>query len=242
VKVGYRNWFGRVDHRGALEDLRTREPNFRDEELAQPGWHHDLHRSRLPDELPGDPQPGGAWELARRLIDIYEAPEPSIIRGLYAAASPLIGRDMLLEARFYGLHFSMGVRVTHVVDELRDDGTRVWGWSYDTLEGHVERGRMSYEVVKHVDSGHVEFVTRGVSEPAPTLGPLLRLGWSLFGRRTQVRFYRRCGQRMQRIVSASLEDGHRFPRPVVVDGLVHAPSDAAPRTRDRFALHSKHPG
>jgi hypothetical protein len=71
---------------------------------------------------------------------------------------------------------------------------------------------------------------------------LLRLGWSLFGRRTQVRFYRRCGQRMQRIVSASLEDGHRFPRPVVVDGLVHAPSDAAPRTRDRFALHSKHPG
>lgn len=242
VKVGYRNWFGRVDHRRALEDLRTRAPNFRDEDLAQAGWHHDLQRSRLPDERPGDPEPGGSWELARQLIEMYEAPDPAIIRGLYVVDSPLDDRDMLLEGRFQGLHFSMGVRGTGVIDESRDDGTRVWGWGYDTLQGHLEQGRMSYEVVKDLGTGRVDFVTRGVSRPAPTVGPLVRLGWTLFGRRTQLRFYRRCGERVHRIVTECLERGRPLPRAVVIDGLVHAPSDADARAWGRLALRNEHPG
>ena len=241
VKVEYRNWFGRVDQRRALEDLRNRAPNFREEELAQAGWHHDLHRSRLPDERPGDPEPGGSWELARQLIEMYEAPDPSIIRGVFAADSPLDGRDMLLEGRFHGVHFFMGVRVTRVMDESRDDG-RVWGWAYDTLEGHLEQGRMTYEVVKDRSTGRVDFVTRGVSRPAPTIGPVVRFGWSLFGRRTQLRFYQRCGDRVHQIVTECLERGRLLPKAVIIEGLVHAPSDADARAWDRLAVHREHPG
>lgn len=242
MNVEYRNWFGSVDHRSALDELSERPVNYRPEELGTAGWHRDCHRARLPDERPGDPEPGGPWEVARRLVEIYEPPAPSIIRGLYRADVPLERRDILLEARFYGLHFLMGVRVTEVIDEVRDDDLRVWGWSYGTLEGHLERGNMTYEVVKHMDSGQVEFVTYGVSRSAPTLGPVIGLGWRLFGRRTQLRFYRRCGERVQRIADDVLAGRRPLPSPVVVNGLVHAPSDAGPKVTDRLAPHSEHPG
>lgn len=242
MKAGYRNWFGALDHRAALGDLRHRAVNYRPDEVDAVRWHHDHHSTRLPDEPPGDPRPGGPWELARRMIEMYEPPVPSIIRGLYLAEVPLLDRDILLEARFYGLHFAMGVRVTEVIDEVRDDGTRVWGWSYQTLQGHLERGCMAYEVVKHLDSGRVEFVTHGVSQRAPTMGPVITLGWRLFGRRTQLRFYRGCGARVQHIVEDVLAGRRELPTPVVVDGLVHAPTDADPQARDRLALRSEHPG
>jgi hypothetical protein len=53
---------------------------------------------------------------------------------------------MLLEARFFGLRFYVGVRVTGVIDEERATGdgpAQVWGWCYQTLEGHLEQGRLS---------------------------------------------------------------------------------------------------
>ncbi len=45
------------------------------------------------------------------------------------------GRDMLLEARFFGLRFRLGVRVGGLVDDtVTIDGRaiRVWGWNYDS--------------------------------------------------------------------------------------------------------------
>lgn len=63
---------------------------------------------------------------------------------------------MLLELRFAGLRFHVGVRVAKVTDGVRtDDGRQaaVWGWSYRTLEGHLEAGEMAYEVRKWLDTG-----------------------------------------------------------------------------------------
>ena len=240
--AGYGHWFGRGDPRALLDDLHDRNVNYRHDELGDGTWHHDTHRTDLLPERPGPPEPGGSWELARRLVENYEVADPAVIRGVYDARTALCGRDMLLEGRFHGLHFHMGVRVTDVVDEARDDGTRVWGWSYETLEGHLERGRMTYEVLKHTDSGRVEFVTHGISQRAPTLGPVIGLGWRVFGRRTQLRFYRGCGRRLARTVRDVREGSAPMPSPVVLDGLVHAPSDARPQRCDRLAKRQEHPG
>ncbi len=239
---GHGHWLGWGDPAELLEDLSRRSVNYRPDDLEADGWHRDTRRTRLPSEPPGAPQPGASWELARRLVESYESAKPEIIRGVYRSDAALRGRDMLLEGRFHGLHFHMGVRVTAVVDETREDGSRVWGWSYETLQGHLEQGRMTYEVVKHTDTGAVEFVTHGVSRRSPTLGPLVGLGWRLFGRRTQLRFYEGCGQRVQRIVNDVLAGRRALPAPVVVDGLVHAPSDAKPRRGDRLAVRRVHPG
>ncbi|MFD7780744.1 DUF1990 family protein [Streptomyces sp. NPDC059753] len=47
-----------------------------------------------------------------------------------------------------------------MIDETRGCGgseSRVWGWSYQTLEGHLEQGELTYEVVKRLRTGAVEF-------------------------------------------------------------------------------------
>ena len=99
---------------------------------------------------------------------------------------------MLLVGRFLGLDFRLGVRVFEVVDERRTEEDRpvqVWGWSYRTLRGHLERGQMSYEVRKWLDSGAVEFRIAAVSHRAHVANPLVRIGFGLLGRREQLKFY-----------------------------------------------------
>ena len=110
---------------------------------------------------------------------------------------------MLLEVRFWGLRFQVGVRVDEVLDETRvvdKRDVRVWGWGYATLQDHLEVGRMDYEIWKWLDSGAVEFRVHVVSRPGRIPNPIVRLGFRLFGRREQVRFARRSCERMAALV------------------------------------------
>jgi uncharacterized protein (UPF0548 family) len=169
------------------------------------GWKVDDYCRPLAAERPGPPEPGGTWERAKRVMERYEFADPAIVRATYATDSPLEGRDMLLEARFLGLRFRFGVRVSGVTDEEREAAgrpVRVWGWSYRTLKGHLEMGEMDYEVWKWLDDGSVEFRIHVVSRPAPISNPLVRLGFRLFGRRQQVRFARRSLARMAERLAA----------------------------------------
>jgi hypothetical protein len=105
---------------------------------------------------PGPPAGGRELEVAQRLMRGYEFADPSIVRAAYDPDEPLEGRTMLLELRFHGLRFHGGVRVSEVYDEeLERQGrrARVWGWAYQTLEGHLEMGQMNWEVWKWLDSG-----------------------------------------------------------------------------------------
>jgi uncharacterized protein (UPF0548 family) len=174
------------------------------------GWLSDDYCQPLPPEPPGPPVPGGSWEVARGLMRDYEFADPSIVRAVYHPDRPLDQRDMLLEARFYGLRFRFGVRVGGVVDETREvDGrrVRVWGWNYRTLQGHLEMGQMDYEVWKWLDTGDVEFHTCRFSRRAKVANPVVRLGLRLFGRRQQVRFARRACERMAALTRAGLRAG-----------------------------------
>lgn len=235
---------GHVDYAALVHDLRDRRINYDPEEVRPPGWNFDTHRWPLPREQPGPPEPGGVWEVASRLVRDYEFSPPDLVRAVYHRREPLLGRNMLLEARFYGLRYYLGVRVTAVVDESRPGGQRVWGWAYETLERHLERGRVRYEVVKHVDTGLVEFVVTAYSQPAPTLGPLTRLGWSLFGRRTQLSFYRKAGRRLLELVGDVLA-GVPVPTATAptleIEDLVLAPSGTAPHPLERLTVRLPDP-
>jgi Domain of unknown function (DUF1990) len=91
-----------------------------------------------------------------------------------------------------------------VIDELRRvEGreVRVWGWSYATLQGHLETGQMDYEVWKWLDIGAVEFRIHVVSRASRIGNPIIRLGFRLFGRREQIRFAKRACERMACLVS-----------------------------------------
>jgi hypothetical protein len=132
-----------------------------------------------------------------------------------------------------------------VTDETRAGGRgaeRVWGWSYQTLQGHLEQGRLSYEVIKNLASGQVTFRVFGYSRPAPMRSPVIRLGFALFGRRTQRRFYRSVQLRLRALVRAG-QQGAPLPRPAAsADGIAIAPAGAAPGRLDRLARGTLHPG
>jgi uncharacterized protein (UPF0548 family) len=102
------------------------------------------------------------------------------------------------------------VRVSGVTDEVRSVGARevrVWGWSYATLQGHLETGQMDYEVWKWLDTGAVEFRIHVVSRASRIGNPIIQLGLRLFGRREQVRFAKRACERMASLVCGTDQPG-----------------------------------
>jgi uncharacterized protein (UPF0548 family) len=192
----------------AYDDLHGRDVNFEpigwETAVADPTWQADRWHTELPSEPPGPPQPGGPFEVARGLLRSYEVADPALVRAVYDASAPFDGRDMLLVGRFFGLRFPMGVRIGGVFDgpdEVDDVPVHRFAWFYRTLEGHLERGQMDYEVVKYLDDGRVEFRTAAYSQRGPIRNPIVRAGFALFGRRTQLRFYARASERMRALTS-----------------------------------------
>jgi len=213
--------------RGAALNFELQPP---DRYTPERGWHADALSQPLPAEPPGEPAPGCAWEVARRLIEAYRVADPALVRATWDPAAPLLGREMLLELRLYRLvSVHVGVRVTQVWDETRvRDGRRerVFGYEYATLTGHVEMGRMDYEVCKRLDDGAVDFRLHAHSRPAGHGPPWVRLGFRLFGRREQLRFYGRCCDRIARLTARELGLPGTPPPPAVLLRSADAPGTA----------------
>lgn len=230
---------------GPLDGLRALPVNY-DESAAPPhvtsGWHHDHVTVELGREAPGPTQPGGLAETAHALVDRYEFSNPHQLRAVYRPTSDLLGRDMLLEGRFLRLRFLFGVRITEQHDEVRDGPhgpERAVGWAYQTLAGHLEQGRLTYEVVKELDTGLVTFSIIAYSRRAPVPNPLLRWGFHLFGRANQRHFYRHALRRLRALVHQPLPPARSQPD---ADGLQHAPSGSAPGRAESLTLTSHNPG
>jgi uncharacterized protein (UPF0548 family) len=174
------------------------------------GWRRDDVRRSLPSEHPGEPEPDGTWEKARRIARDYDFAEPSIVQAFFDRDEPLEERTMLLVLHFYFLRIRVGVRVGDVYDEERElDGQvgRVFGWNYRTLEGHVEQGQMDWQVWKLSHTGEVLFRISSFSRPANSGNPILRLGFRLVGRREQVRFLELTAERMARLTATQTGRG-----------------------------------
>jgi uncharacterized protein (UPF0548 family) len=197
--------------RAALARLRDAPLNFDLERRAEftgaTGWKLDHYRQALPPEPPGQPLARGSWAACRRLMISYAFADPAIVRAMYDADQPLEQRDMLLEGRFYGLRFLLGLRAGGVDDDtVTIDGlpVRRWSWNYRTLRGHLEMGQMDYTVAKWVDTGEVEFRIDAFSKAAHIPNLVVRLGFALFGRHMQRRFARTALRRMERLVRGEL--------------------------------------
>jgi hypothetical protein len=112
-----------------------------------------------------------------------------------------------------------------VWDEQRD-GARVFGFEYATLRGHVEMGRMDYEVYKWREDGRVEFRLHAHSRASGEGLPWIRLGFRLFGRREQLRFYHHCCERIARLTAREVGRPEAPPPPAVRIREADAPETA----------------
>ncbi|MDQ6797359.1 MAG: DUF1990 domain-containing protein [Actinomycetota bacterium] len=221
--------------RQVLDSLHDRSLNFelgrREGFTAENGWHVDNYCQFLAAEVPGPPSPGGSWQVAQRLMRNYEFADPSIVRAVYYPDRPIDERDMLLQARFYGLRFKLGVRVGGLRDERCEVGGRqvqIWGWNYRTLQGHLEMGQMDYEVWKWLDTGQVEFRISAYSRRAQGGNPVVRLGFRVFGRHEQVKFARRACVRMAALVEAALQNDRADGVAQAGDAVVLRPTSDGP--------------
>jgi uncharacterized protein (UPF0548 family) len=211
--------------RKRLDGLAGRSVNFDASRVSEytpaAGWHVDDMVEPLPHEIPGPPASDGTWHLAKRLMIDYQLADPGVVRAVYDHDAPLEGRNMLLQIRFLGVRFDVGVRVSAVYEEERElDGrrARVFGWAYQTLDGHFEQGEMHYQVWKWFDTGDVEFRLHAVSRTADTGPWILRTGFRVAGRPNQLRFYRQICRRVRRLTESELElirtpGALRSPRP-----------------------------
>ena len=229
-----------ADTVAALRDLPVNYAEAEAPPVVTAGWHVDRCVLDLGREEPGEPEPGGLLETAGALVNHYEFSDPSILRAAFRYPGDLVGRDMLLEGRFLVLRFLLGVRITAQHDEVRTGPhgpERVIGWSYQTLRGHLEQGRLTYELAKELETGRVEFRILAYSRRAPIRNPVLRLGFRLFGRHTQLRFYRQALARLRTLLQAPPSPPQPGP-----DGLVRAPSGVEARRFEAFTLRLAHPG
>lgn len=228
-------------YKAQLEGLRSLPLNFdlerRSEYTSANGWHVDDVQTELPPEPAGPPVPGGSWEAAQRVLREYRFADPGIITGIFYPDQPLEGRVMLLRGRFLWMTFFFGTKVGAVIDERSEgpDGARqVWGFNYQTLEGHLERGQMEFTVIKWLATGQVAFRINAFSSAAAIRNPLIRFGFKLFGRHVQLRFINNAMRRMQRLVTEELATGvvQRDPddRPEV------APASADARAQDKVEV------
>lgn len=221
--------------------------NFDPERLggASPadGWALTDICQALPSEPPGPPVEDGSWWVARRLMRSYEFADPSIVRAYYDPDAPLEGRNMLLKLQALGIaHLYVGVRVNAVYEERRDvdaEPVCVWGWSYRTLEGHVEMGEMHWEVWKWLADGRVEFRVHSVSRPARIRNPIVRLGFHLVRRHERDTFLESTRRRMLAFTELALSSDHD-PKAIreAAAAMTSRPSDPEDPAHDAVARNA----
>jgi Domain of unknown function (DUF1990) len=199
----------RLDERIArrLAEIARMEPTIdlakRDSFVAADGWHLDAREAALPAESPGPPEKAGPFTIACTILEQYAFPPARLIRGVFDTAAPLDNRAMLLTARFLWMTFELPVRVSRVLDITRDGAhgaERVWGYSYQTLAGHLERGEITFEIVKHLQTGAVAFRIHSFSQTGHIANIVHRLGFRVVGRRLQRRFAEQSLANMQLLV------------------------------------------
>ncbi len=167
------------------------------------GWRVDDYCEPLPTEPPGPPVPGGPFERCQTLLREYEVADPAMVRAHYDHDAPLSGRTMLLEIRFGPIRLHVGCRVGDITDEERsEDGRplRVWGWGYQTLEGHIEQGQMNWEVWKWMDTGEVQFRIHSYSRNAHARNWFVNTGFKLIGQWQRHLYLSKACRRMAELV------------------------------------------
>ncbi len=199
----------------ALSRLSRTVPD-RDEEMTLArGFSRHHSQALIAREPPGDPVEGGPFERATTLVTDYEFSDPRIVTCHFDPMARLLGRRMLLEIRVPGLRYLNGVVVSRVRREHDEHGA-VFGFRYDTLEGHIESGAEWFLLRKDRATGDVRFSIDAAWRMGQFPNWWSRVGFELVGRRYQRAWHRLAYLRLRALLEA--EDLPPLPSP---DRLVH---------------------
>jgi uncharacterized protein (UPF0548 family) len=208
-----------------LAELARRPVNFTAEPetmVPENGWKVDGAETQLGIEPPGPPVPDGLFERAKQGVINYDFSDPRIVVGHFDPEAPLVGRDMLLEIKVWGLRFLNGCRV-HSVREESSPSHTVFGFRYDTLEGHIERGCEWFLLTKRHDTGEVWFKIEAHWQLGQFPNWWSRLGFKLIGEHYRTLWRHRAPQRLQELAPQPAQ------KPVAAPGELAHRGDVAPQ-------------
>lgn len=201
-----------------LENLRSLRVDFDEKyERMTPerGWNRYHSEAVIARERSGPPIPDGPFERACELLGEYAFSDPRIVTAHFVPGSVLLNRRLLLEIRVLRVHFLSGVKITKVRAE-RGRNRSVYGFRYDTLEGHLESGAEWFLLTKHHDTGEIWFRIEAAWRKGELPTWWAKLGFPVLVRPYQRRWHRRAYQRMRAFLGA--RDLPPLPSP---DLLVH---------------------
>ena len=177
-----------------LERARALQRNFTEgagEMTLEAGWSQVHSVGRLGHEPPGPPRPDGLFERSRRVLDTFDFSDPRIVRWHFSTEEPLCGRTVLLELKSLNqkLRYLCAVRVGGTRLEHGEDCS-IYGFSFETLQGHIESGREWFLLRKDHGSGEVRFHIEASWRPGEFPNWWSRVGFTLVGRRYQRAWHR----------------------------------------------------
>lgn len=130
------------------------------------------------------------------------------MQGHFDATSPLLGRPVMLELRPPGLRYLCPVRIGAVRTES-DEKHTVFGFRFDTLQGHIECGREWFLLSKDHSTGEVRFHIRARWREGEFPNWWSALGFEFIGRRYQRAWHHIAHERLREL----LREGHLEGKP-----------------------------
>lgn len=188
-----------------LRDMRERPLNFAASEedmTTEGGWRAVRSEAVIGREGPGAPEEDGAFVRARQAVAAFQFSDPRIVVAHFEADRPLESRTLLLELKVFGLHYLCGARVTAVREE-EDVDQSLFGWRYDTLEGHIEAGFEWFFLAKEHATGEIRFSIRARWRLGDFPNRWSRLGFHVLGPRQQERWHRHAHGRLAALARMS---------------------------------------
>jgi uncharacterized protein (UPF0548 family) len=143
-----RELLARLDRLGGLD--RNFDPAVKD------GWSAHRSSAVVARELPGPPASHGAFERLCTAVADYEFSDPAIVTAHFDRQVPLEQRRLLLELKVLGLRYLCAAVVVKVRTESDPDAS-YFGFRYDTLQGHIERGEEWFLLTKLHATGDIRF-------------------------------------------------------------------------------------
>jgi uncharacterized protein (UPF0548 family) len=217
----FRGWSSE-ELRTRLESLARVSRNFtsREEEMTgDQGWYHYYSESVIARE----PEGAALFERASVALANYQFSNPRIVVAHFDPAAPLLDRRILLEIKVLGLHYLCPA----LVSSVRDDGN-VYGFRYDTLDGHIERGLEWFLLTRNAQ-GEIRFRIEARWQRGHFPNWWSQLGFMVLSGPYQRRWHRLAHQRLSLL--AHYGSAGRPPRDAA--GLTHQGIDVV------FTYHTK---
>lgn len=205
-----------------LERARNANLNFdaiEGDMTGERGWHHYHSEAVIAREAEGEDR----FTRARVALANYRFSDPAIVRAHFDPAEPLLGRCMLLEIQVLGLHYLCPA----VVNRVRQE-PNVFGFRYDTLQGHIERGVEWFLLTKNA-RGEIRFRIEARWQKGQFPNWWSRIGFILLSGHFQRKWHRRAHRRLSLLAH---HGSTRRPRRDA-SGLTHQGVDV------RFTYHTK---